>query len=228
MESVDAIARIGRFGPLRLEVEAAGSGPSPPAPLAQARPAPVSDLQGSLTDADLVARVRRGDGRAFESLVRRHLRAARAVARTTVGNEDDADDVVQEAFIRALERIDDCDPARFRAWLLTIVRNRAHNYRERERVRETAPLDPELAGSDRNDPSRALERRELAEEIGVALESLTSLQRSVVLLYDFEGWKHAEIAAELGISSGSSRVHLHAARRALRKVLGPRYGRLRR
>ena len=84
------------------------------------------------SDRTLVVRVRTGDPRAFELLVRRHLRIAHAVARTTLnGDADEVDDVVQESFIVALQKIDECrDPARFRAWLLTIVRNRAHNQRE--------------------------------------------------------------------------------------------------
>ena len=68
------------------------------------------------TDGILVARVRLGDSKAFDQLVRRHLRLAHSVARSTLENPDDADDVCQDAFIRALERIDDCrDPERFGA-----------------------------------------------------------------------------------------------------------------
>ena len=65
-------------------------------------------MESCETDGLLVSRVRRGDSRAFDRLVRRHLRAAHAVARAKLDNPDDADDVVQDAFIKALERIDDC------------------------------------------------------------------------------------------------------------------------
>jgi RNA polymerase sigma-70 factor (ECF subfamily) len=54
------------------------------------------------------------------------------------------------------------------------------------------------------------------------MEGLTDLQRQVLVLHDMEGWKHAEIGQRLGISTGSSRVHLHVARRAMRKTLGGR------
>jgi RNA polymerase sigma-70 factor (ECF subfamily) len=54
------------------------------------------------------------------------------------------------------------------------------------------------------------------------MENLTELQRKVLVLYDLEGWKHGEIARELGISAGSSRVHLHVARRSMRRLLGGR------
>ena len=95
------------------------------------------------TDGILVANVRRGDSRAFDQLVRRHLRAAHAVARSQLRNPDDADDVCQEAFIKALKRIDDCrDPEKFRAWLLTIVRNTRPS-----RSRETIPCGTRVAAS---------------------------------------------------------------------------------
>jgi RNA polymerase sigma-70 factor (ECF subfamily) len=87
-------------------------------------------MERSETDGVLVARVRRGDSRAFDQLVRRHLRTAHAVARSKLDNPADADDVVQDAFIKALQRIDGCrNPEGFRGWLLVIVRNTAHNYR---------------------------------------------------------------------------------------------------
>ena len=80
------------------------------------------------TDAELVNSVRRGDRRAAGRLLQRYLRAGRAVALAVTGVEADADDVCQDAFIVAIERIDDCrDPAKFGKWLLQIVRNRARN-----------------------------------------------------------------------------------------------------
>lgn len=175
----------------------------------------------SETDAELVERVRSGDPRAFERLVRRHLGVAHMVARSKLsGDSDDADDVCQEAFIAALERIDDCrDPARFRSWLLTIVRNKAHNRREYLAVRDAAPLDAVGPMASSADTSARVERRELREELATAMEGLTDLQRRVFVRFDMEGWDHGEIAEEMGISRGASRVHLHAARRALRKRL---------
>ena len=172
------------------------------------------------TDAMLVEQTRRGDSTAFDQLVRRHLRSAHAVAAARLDNPSDADDVVQEAFIKALERIDDCrNPAKFRGWLLTIVRNRAHNHREHERLRTGAPLDSVASAASGEDPFRDASNSELRSRLSEAMQHLTELQRSVLVLYDLEGWKHGEIARELGISAGSSRVHLHVARKAMRKRL---------
>jgi RNA polymerase sigma-70 factor (ECF subfamily) len=131
----------------------------------------------------------------------------------------DAEDVCQDAFIRALERIDDPDPARFAGWLLQIVRNRAYNHRAYMRIREARPLEGvTVAGEE--DAGRGAERSELRGALESALSGLSEVQREVVLLHDMEGWKHREIGEALGISEGMSRQHLMMARRALREELG--------
>lgn len=175
----------------------------------------------SETDADLVRRVRAGERTAFDRLVRRHLRVAHAVARRGLdGDHHDADDVVQDAFIRALEKIDDCrHPERFRAWLLAIVRNQAHAHRDRERVRETENLDAATPVASDADPSRRVEAGELRAQLREAMKGLTELQRRTFALFDLEGWSHAEVGEELGISRGASRFHLHAARKHIRSHL---------
>src|SRR5262245_40500466 len=86
--------------------------------------------------ADLVRRACRGDGAAYEELVRRHLRAAIAVALAIVGSVADAEDLAQEAFLIAFERIETLrEPERFSGFLLQIVRNRARNALDHRRVR---------------------------------------------------------------------------------------------
>ncbi len=177
----------------------------------------------SATDAELVARVRRGDAAAFDRLVRRHLKAAHAVAVATTGAPEDADDVCQDAFLTALQRIDQCrQPDRFRAWLLTVVRNRAHNLRQYNQVRAAAPLESARGVASGGNPGRDLERAELERTLKKAVDRLTELQRNVLLLHDYEGWAHKEIADELGISNASSRFNLHVARKAVRRMLeGP-------
>ena len=175
------------------------------------------------TDGLLVARVRRGDSRAFDQLVRRHLRTAHAVARAALDNPDDADDVCQDAFIRALQQIDNCrNPDRFKAWLMAIVRNTAHNRRQYNQVRAAAPLEKAASAASGDDPLADAGRAELRVQLSEAMTHLTDLQRKVLVLYDMEGWSHGEIASELGISAGSSRVHLHVARKAMRRLLSGR------
>jgi RNA polymerase sigma-70 factor (ECF subfamily) len=173
------------------------------------------------SDASLVARALEGDAGSFEALLRRHFRAAYVVALALTGERADAEDVCQEAFVRCWERLADCrDPARFVAWLMRIVRNTAHNYRDYLAVRRTEPLGEAIrAGSDVS-PALAAGRAELADRLRSALAELAEAQREVVLLHDLEGWRHRDIAAALGISELMSRRHLSDARRTLRALLG--------
>ncbi len=176
-----------------------------------------------LPDAQLVERARRGDAAAFEALVRRHYRAAYAVALSALGQAMDAEDVCQDAFVRALQRLDELrDPGRFAAWLLRIVRNLAANYRSYRRVRSAQPLDQVSAASE-SDTAREAERSELRQELEAAIAELGPAQREVMLLHDLEGWKHREIADSLGLSEGMSRQHLFNARRKLRERLGAKF-----
>ncbi len=176
------------------------------------------------SDATLVARARQGSAEAFEALVRRHLKASYAVALAQLGEPADAEDVCQDAFVTALKRIEECrKPDQFGAWLLTIVRNRAHDYRRYRGIREALPLDAAYEASGGADPHREAERSELREDLVGAMRGLSETQREVVLLHDFEGWSHKEIGEKLGISDGSARVHLFKARKTLRERLSGRH-----
>lgn len=172
------------------------------------------------SDAVLVERARRGETDAFEQLVRRHMGSAYALALARVREPADAEDVVQDAFVRAVEKLDECrNPAQFGAWLLTIVRNRAMDFHRSRAVRDALPLERVGEVTDRSSPQRETERSELRRDLLDALEGLTELQREVILLYDLEGWSHKEIAEKLGITEGSARVLLHKARRLVRDRL---------
>ena len=175
-------------------------------------------------DGELVRRARAGDERAFGELVDRYARSAYAVALSVTKRHEDAEDAVQESFLVALERLDECrNPERFVGWLTTIVRNRARNLIRRESIRRTEEV-PEGASTDRPAPDEATERRELRGMLEDALAELPEVQREIVLLHDLEGWKHREIADRLEMPSGTVRSHLHYARKALREILGPWLG----
>ena len=172
------------------------------------------------TDAELVLGVRRGDRRAADRLLERYMRACRAVALAVTGNEADADDVCQDGFVIAIDRIDQCrDTSRFGAWLLQIVRNQARNLVRGRAVREGEALDDAVAHRG-PDPADDAERDELRARLRRALSILPEQQREIVLLHDLEGWKHHEIADRLELPSGTVRSHLHHARRKLRDLLG--------
>jgi RNA polymerase sigma-70 factor, ECF subfamily len=173
-------------------------------------------------DGALVRRAVAGDEHAFGILVARYRRAAYSVALAVTAHRENAEDVAQEAFLVALERLEDCrDPDRFAGWLMTIVRNRARNLIRRETLRRPEILHDSVA-STRAGPAKESELSELRGLLTEALSELSEVQREVVLLHDLEGWKHREIAERLELPSGTVRSHLHFARKALRARLGSR------
>jgi RNA polymerase sigma-70 factor (ECF subfamily) len=172
---------------------------------------------------DLVLRARAGDSDAFEQLVRLHMRAAYTVALGVTNDATDAEDVTQDAFVTALQKLDDCEPNRFSGWLLSIVRNRALNFRRAQAVRTTSPLtELDAAATSSSNPEHEAARARLREDLTSALSQLTQTQRQVVLLHDLEGYKHREIGELIGISEGASRFHLSTARATLRGILNGR------
>jgi RNA polymerase sigma-70 factor, ECF subfamily len=171
------------------------------------------------TDGELVRRARRGDEGAFGLLVERYQRPAYAVALSVTGRHEDAEDAAQEAFLVALDRLEECrSPERFGGWLMTIVRNRSKNLVRREALRETDEVPPG-ARSKIPTPDRVAETTELRTLLKEALMELPQMQRQIVLLHDLEGWKHREIADRLDLPCGTVRSHLHFARKALRDAL---------
>lgn len=170
-------------------------------------------------DAELVERVRGGDATAFDLLVQRHLQRAFAIGYRLLGNREDAQDVVQDAFLAALEAIGTFEAGReFAPWLNRIVVNRALNLRKSRARRATEPLLDVVEATGRS-PLRAAEQAELAALIGEAMADLPERQRDIVRLFELEGFTSTEIAAMLGISDGTVRWHLHEARRRLRQSL---------
>ena len=171
-------------------------------------------------DADLVARCLEGDSEAFDVLVRRYYRTAFSVALGVLSNTHDAEEVCQDSFVKALDRLEDCrDSSRFVQWLMMIVRNRALSYRSYRKVRETSELIPEIAES-KSSPFTDTARGELGDSLQAALATLNEIQREVVLLHDLDGWPHKDIAEQLKITEVRSRQHLFVARKLLRAQLG--------
>lgn len=179
-----------------------------------------AELVAELPDAVLVVRAQDGDPAAFESLVKRHIRAAHAVALAVLGEMSDADDAVQDGFMSAMQHLGSCAPAeKFRAWLLTIVRNRAYDLKRRGRVRTVEMLEEDTAHTRAPSPLEMAEHAELNVRLSAAIATLTDTQREVLMMHDVEGWKHADIASLLGLAESTVRVHLLHARRKLRVLL---------
>jgi RNA polymerase sigma-70 factor (ECF subfamily) len=175
--------------------------------------AALNDAQEALQDAQLVARVLRGDTEAYGALVSRHMRRAFAIAYRILEQREDAEDVVQDAFVRALERIDQLDRSRpFRPWFL--------NSRRARGIRATGPL-PDAAAANNPLPDRDAENSDLRTRLGAALGMLPEKQRTIVQLADLEGLSSVEIGRIMDIADGTVRWHLHEARKALRQALAP-------
>jgi RNA polymerase sigma-70 factor (ECF subfamily) len=174
-------------------------------------------LRISDEERELVSLARKGDVRGFAGLVRLHQRRAYIVARSIVMTHEDAEDAVQEGFLRAHQAFERFDPAQsFGAWLNRIVANAALDLARRKKVRTAEELSESLATAFR-DPA---EHRELAERLQAALSELSPRARSVIVLHDVEGFTHAEIGEMLDIPGGTARSDLHHARQKLRGLLG--------
>jgi RNA polymerase sigma-70 factor (ECF subfamily) len=170
-------------------------------------------------EAGLVARVQQGDSDAYAALVRQHMPRAYRIAWRVVRHREDAEDTVQDAFLRALERIDQCDPDRpFGPWFYRIVATTAINRQRSAKRRETDELsDTEV--SDAIGPADSATLSALRSEIDAALATLPAMQRQLIELVTFEEFTPTEAAQVLEIPAGTARWHLHEARKALRTQL---------
>lgn len=168
-------------------------------------------------DSTLFACARAGDDHAFSVLVARHARTSLAVACAVVGDIDLAEDVCQDAIFRVWRRLADCrDPDRFGAWLARAVHRHALNsLRTRRAVRlEGIPVATSAPG-----PDVQAENADLRDRLETGLQRLSHEQRHAVLLFDLEGWSHAEIAGLLETTEAMSRQYLMLGRRRLRQLL---------
>ena len=186
------------------------------------RQTPVEFASGDRADErQLVAAAARGEVPAFEALYRRHVGRVHGVIKRLVGGHGArADDLTQEAFVRAWQAL----PAfRFESAFSTWLHRLAVNTALMElRSRRGRPLedgdDDAIAQLGSADSAGHLTALSLDLERAVA--TLPPRARAVLVLYDVEGWRHEEIAAELGMAVGSSKAQLHRARGLLRARLG--------
>lgn len=170
-------------------------------------------------DGQLVERVRQGDIAAFGELARRYERRAYAVAYRLLRHREDAEDLVQESFMTALDKLDTFQTGRpFSPWFLRIVVNRGLNLISSRRLRATDLLSEDtVAGGE--SPARAVERAELRAQVAEALAGLSERQRLVVQLHELDGFSAAEVAGMLNIARPTVRWTLHTARKRLRETL---------
>jgi len=207
----------------------------------------MNDLNARRDDAANVAALRRGDEAAFTALVRRHQPAFLRIARVWVRDAAAAAEVVQDAWLAALEGLDGFEQrSSLRTWLYGIVVNvaRAHGRAERRMipmsalvVDETGEAGPAVEAERFHPdshhwaghwtdmpapfpaPDRELERRELRAAMGTAIATLPVLQQQVIVLCDVEGLTGEEACNILGVAGTHQRVLLHRARARVRALL---------
>ncbi|RMG99975.1 MAG: sigma-70 family RNA polymerase sigma factor [Deltaproteobacteria bacterium] len=197
---------------------------------------PVTDT--TTDDRILVARAQQGERGAFEALFRRHQRRVFAVALGIVRNEEDALDIVQEAFIKAYRSLPRFKgESSFFTWLYRITTNlcidhgrrnkkhRASSFEEqRTRIDEDGPAAERGAAGLRRvtSPDEAVARKEIRDAFRAALDELPEIHRSVIVLRELQGMSYAEMADALGVPKGTIMSRLHHARRKLREALEAR------
>jgi RNA polymerase sigma-70 factor (ECF subfamily) len=179
---------------------------------------------GSATDEALVAAVRAGSDAAFSAIVRRYEAPLTAFARQVLGGRHhDAEECVQDAFLRALRSLQngDADIA-LRPWLHAIVRNRCLD--QLRKPNRTTDLDPhEAVLADHGPgPVSMIAGRERLEQVVGSVEALPERQRRALVMHELEDRSHSHIGRVLGVSSGASKALVCRARAGVAEAVGRR------
>jgi RNA polymerase sigma-70 factor (ECF subfamily) len=184
-------------------------------------------MQDGEADAQAVARVRAGEPEAFRVLMERHGRAVHRLAFRMTGNAQDAEDVVQESFLRAYRNLDHFEArARFGSWLYRIAANCAYDAL-RARARRLARVEPaedaedalgEMPTGDPG-PDRLAAGAEVRHRVQVAMARMSALERSAFTLRHLEGMSTAEIAQALGLHGEAAKQSVFRAVRKVREAL---------
>ncbi len=176
------------------------------------------------TDRDLALRVRRGEAEAFGELVRRYQTSVFNVCYRLLGERQEAEDLAQEAFIRAYQRFDTFDADRpFGPWVRRVAVNACFNRLEQAAPAGElfpAPLDEERDEDFAGGPEIRQEQIEQAETLRAAIQTLPPRYRAVIELRHFQEMNYAEIAATLNIPVSDVKSHLFRARKILAEKLG--------
>jgi RNA polymerase sigma-70 factor (ECF subfamily) len=182
------------------------------------------------TDAAVVARVRAGDSEAFRVLVERHARTMFRLACRMIGNEQDADDVVQETFLRAYRQIHRFESrANFGTWLYRIAVNCSLDLlRQRPRRVEEQPSEgaeiPAVDCEASPSPERLTFSAEVQAKVNGALNDLSHAERAAFLLRHFEGQSIEEIGRVLGLRTSATKHTVFRAVQKMRRALEPIHG----
>jgi RNA polymerase sigma-70 factor (ECF subfamily) len=172
-----------------------------------------------LTDEDLILRVGQGNLAAFECLVRRHQISAMRTARRFLGDEHEAEDLAQEAFLQIFRQAQRYNPkvASFKTWFFTILANLCRNTLKKRRLVYYNEPPKELL--DLSDPNSDLELNEQRRALAEAIANLPPNQRLAFILCHYEDFSYAEAARSLDLSVKAVESLLVRAKRSLREQL---------
>ena len=188
-------------------------------------------MEGS--DAAAVAETLAGDEEAFAAVVQRHSRSLFRLAYRMTGNEHDAEEVVQETFLRAYRRLDQFEArANLSTWLYSIAVNCGRDLlqKHKRQRQNTVPLEPAGETREHESPSAELspDRLALGSELGrrlnLEMDRLTAQERAALILRHYEGLSIAEIGSTLGLRPSATKNSIFRAVHKLRRVLGPVVG----
>jgi RNA polymerase sigma-70 factor (ECF subfamily) len=175
-------------------------------------------------DAALAAGCRSGDLRAYERLYAMHGARMKNVARNVLGNAVDAEDAVQETFLKVQRSVASFrGQSSFVTWTYRILINTCYDAR-RSRLRKKEVASEDSEGTPRPEPRAPGAHPSLRMALERALAKLTKHQRDVFLLYEVEGFRHAEIAGMLEMTETASKNTLFQAKKSLRQMLEPPRG----
>jgi RNA polymerase sigma-70 factor (ECF subfamily) len=183
-------------------------------------------------EAQMIASILAGDTQLYHQLIRPHERSVYMMALSYMKNEADAEDVAQEAFLKAFHHLATFRAeAKFSTWLIGIALNEARSRLRREGALHMESIDdtsdeagrvsPAILRDWREVPSEALERKEVRQMLQQAITNLPTIYREVFVLRDVEELNNVETAAALSITVGNVKVRLHRARLMLQKQLAP-------
>jgi RNA polymerase sigma-70 factor (ECF subfamily) len=202
-------ATAGRWGTRVEPSEHLAGGPSPAA------------VEGLSEDAALAEGCRSGDLRAYERLYKMHGARMKNLARNVLGSPVDAEDAVQETFLKVQRSIASFrGQSSFVTWTYRILINTCYDAR-RSRLRKKEIANDDSEETPRMEPRAPEAHPSLRMALERALATLTKHQRDVFLLYEVEGFRHAEIAGMLEITETASKNTLFQAKRNLRQMLEP-------
>lgn len=180
-------------------------------------------------DLALIERAQRGDRHAVDQLVAKYQARAYQYAYRLTGNQDEAADLVAEAFVRVYTALPKFrKDSRFTTWLFRIVTNCFLDLKKKERRRPTAQLedawvdvDANTTLADRESPVEASERAEREALMSKAIERLPEVQRAMIVMFHVENLSYEDIAATLDLPIGTVKSRLNRARLALKEILEP-------